>query len=148
MPNKVVEKHDTVSFFREKMQNHKQPLIFKVLDNYNILKNKCDDMVIVILCRRDGKMDHCITVWGKWIFDSNFKNALPLTVESLDLCCSSDESNDTFVQVVQAIICMNYRNYIDKTKKQKNNCMMNVREKTNAFAYFHKTICIYIQGMC
>ena len=97
MSNKVVEKHDTVSFFCEKMQNHKQLLLFKVLDNYNILKNKCDDMVNAILCGSDRKMDHCITVWGKWIFYSNYKNALPLTVESLDLCCSSDESNDTFV---------------------------------------------------
>lgn len=100
MSNKVVEKHDTVFFFREKMQNHKQLLLFKVLNNCNILKNICDDMVSAILCGSDGKMDHCITVWGNLIFDSNFKNMLPLTVESLDLCCSSDASNDMFVQVV------------------------------------------------
>ena len=45
----------------------------------------------------DGREDHCVVISQKWIFDSNFPNALPRTQESLDWCCSSDEQ---FPQIV------------------------------------------------
>jgi hypothetical protein len=56
----------------------------------------------------DGKEDHCVTLLGKWIFDSNFKRALPLCKEALDWCCSSDEVKDTFEKVVEARMFYNY----------------------------------------
>ena len=40
----------------------------------------------------DGKEDHCVVITQKWIFDSNLKVALPRNQESLDLCCSTDDS--------------------------------------------------------
>jgi hypothetical protein len=49
----------------------------------------------------DGKDDHCVVVTDRWIFDSNFKLALPRSKESFDLCCSSDEQKSTFVEVVE-----------------------------------------------
>ena len=69
---------------------------------WNILEGEDNDLLIVSLKGSDGKDDHCVTLFGKWIFDSNFKNALPLCKDSLDLCCSSDEKKDTFVSVAQA----------------------------------------------
>ena len=51
----------------------------------------------------DGKEDHCVVISQKWIFDSNFPNALPRTQESLDLCCSSDEHTSTFRKFPQIV---------------------------------------------
>jgi hypothetical protein len=53
----------------------------------------------------DGKDDHCVTVYGSWLFDSNFDYALPLTKEALDLCCLGEDTQDTFVSVSEARIC-------------------------------------------
>jgi hypothetical protein len=52
----------------------------------------------------DHKTDHAISIACNWIFDSNFEHALPLTQESLDLCCSSDNRKSTFVGVTR--VCM------------------------------------------
>jgi hypothetical protein len=44
-----------------------------------------------------------------------------LTKESLDLCCSSNTSEDYFVQVVEALMCTNLMHLEkkEKTKKEK-----------------------------
>ena len=34
-----------------------------------------------------GRIHHCVTVVGKFIFDSNFCFALLLTKDNLDYCC-------------------------------------------------------------
>ena len=48
--------------------------------------------------------DHCITVCGKWIFDSNLKFALPITKASLNYICLGNDTNEiTFVGVLNAI---------------------------------------------
>ena len=48
--------------------------------------------------------NHCITVCGKWIFDSNLESALPLTEASLNYICSSNDTDEiTFVGVLNAI---------------------------------------------
>ena len=50
------------------------------------------------------RIDHCITVCGKWIFDSNFEFALPLTKASLNYICSGNDSDEIkFVGVLHAI---------------------------------------------
>jgi hypothetical protein len=49
----------------------------------------------------DGKEDHCVVITQKWIFDSNFSVALPRTQKSLDLCCSTDDIQSTFVSFPQ-----------------------------------------------
>ena len=43
----------------------------------------------------DGKSDHVICIVGGWIFDSNIRRALPLSKESLDICCSDGVYNLT-----------------------------------------------------
>ena len=37
-----------------------------------------------------GGINHCVTGFGKWIFDSNFLFALPLTKNNLDYCFIND----------------------------------------------------------
>ena len=46
----------------------------------------------------DGKCDHAVAICGKWLFDSNFDQAMELSKEALDLCCSSHESKAKFVK--------------------------------------------------
>ena len=47
---------------------------------------------------------HCITVWGKWIFDFNLKFALPLTKASLNYIFSGNDTDEiTFVGNLHAI---------------------------------------------
>ena len=86
------------------------------IKNWDILENGDDDLVIVSLKGSDGKEDHCVALLGKWIFDSIFKNALPLSKEALDLCCSSDEKKETFISVTQARMFTNYK-YLVSSKK-------------------------------
>ena len=50
------------------------------------------------------RKDNCITICGKWIFDSNLEFALPLTKASLNYICSGNDTDDiTFVGVLRAI---------------------------------------------
>ena len=50
------------------------------------------------------RKDNCITVCGKWIFDSNLEFALPLTKASLNYICSGNDTDDiTFVGVLHYI---------------------------------------------
>jgi len=121
MSKKIMEKHNTISYFIDMLKKHTKPLNFKILkvNDWNIIKNEENNLIVVLLRGSDGKEDHCVTILGKWIFDSNLKNAIPLTKESLDLCCSSDDSNDHFVKVVQALLCTNYMNMMDKKAQKK-----------------------------
>ena len=41
-----------------------------------------------------GGIHHCVAVVGKWIFDSNFTFALPLTKENLEYCCINDNETE------------------------------------------------------
>ena len=50
------------------------------------------------------RTDNCITVCGKWIFDSNLESALPLTKASLNYICSGNYTDEiTFVGVLHVI---------------------------------------------
>ena len=87
------------------------------------MQNGKNDLVVVSLQGSDGKSDHCVTLLGKLIFDSNFEKALPLCCEALDLCCSSDEVKTTFHSVVEAILFPDYqfcKNTFTKKQKKKN----------------------------
>ena len=121
MSNKITEKHNTISYFIDMFRKTSKPLIFTKLKvrAWNILENEENNLVVVLLRGSDGKEDHCVTLFGKWIFDSNFKNALPLTKEYLDLCCSLDKSAEQFVEVVQALMCSNYMYMIHKKNQKK-----------------------------
>lgn len=72
---------------------------------WNILTESQNYLMCVMgLQSYDHKTDHAISIAGKWIFDSNFEYALPLTQHSLDMCCSSDSRSSTYVGVTR--VCM------------------------------------------
>ena len=49
-------------------------------------------------------IDHCITVCGKWIFDSNLKVELPLTQVLLNyIYCGNDTDENKFIGILHAI---------------------------------------------
>ena len=100
----------------------KQLHFCKITDKkWDILKNGPNDLVVTTLRGSDGKDDHCVTIYGSWLFDSNFDYALPLTKETLDLCCSAEGSNDTFESVGEARICKFFMNVEKKKRKKKSN---------------------------
>ena len=50
------------------------------------------------------RTDHCIAVYGKRIFDSNLKLALPLTQVCLNyICCGNDNDENKFIGLLQMI---------------------------------------------
>ena len=115
MHKKIVNCKDAVGRFSDYVRqiNEKfQFYIFKTKE-WNILENAQASLVLVTLGGSNGKQDHCVTLCGKWVFDSNFEYALPLCQESLDLCCSTDDIQAKFEKVVDARVCK----YIDVTEK-------------------------------
>ena len=58
-------------------------------------------MCLVGLLSNDAKTDHAVAVASNWIFDSNMERALPLSRESLDLCCSDAERKSTWLGVTR-----------------------------------------------
>jgi hypothetical protein len=64
--------------------------------NFDLLERREESIILTCIRGADGKEDHCIAVYQEWIFDSNFPNALPLSTQSLDLCCSSDDKVTLF----------------------------------------------------
>ncbi len=46
-----------------------------------------NSMTVVVPTGENGQVSHAVTIVGKWIFDANEIQALPLTQESLDICC-------------------------------------------------------------
>ena len=67
-----------------------------------------------------GNQSHCITIVGRWIFDSNFERALPLCIESFHMCCTDPEDNTGhkvwFKKIVRIVLV---------NKLQKNTCVYN-----------------------
>ena len=52
-----------------------------------------------------NRTDNCITVCGKWIFDSNLKVALTLTQVCINyICCDNETDENKFVSVLHGII--------------------------------------------
>ena len=45
-----------------------------------------DEFAIVTIRASDGAVNHCVTVCGTWLFDSNTATAMPFTRQSLDWC--------------------------------------------------------------
>ena len=87
-----------------------------------------NQLVVASLRGSDGKEEHCVTIFDKWVFDSNFEYALPLSRESLDICCSSEDTNDKFVSVAEARLCR-YTDVLDFKKKKEQVLAMSKKRK-------------------
>ena len=54
-------------------------------DAFDILNDISELFTLVQLTESIGNANHAISIVGHWIFDSNYKKALCLTQESLDI---------------------------------------------------------------
>ena len=73
---------------------------------FDIIKNVSEHVTLVQLMESLGNVNHAISIVGRWIFDSNYKKALCLTQESLDLIWSpsvGEEQVATFWYVFYAV---------------------------------------------
>ena len=71
---------------------------------YDILWNQYTYTTVFLLLDIWHRIDHCITVCGKWIFYSNLKVALPLTQVLLNyICCGNDTDENKCIGVLHAI---------------------------------------------
>ena len=74
---------------------------------YDIFQNHSNYPTVCLLLDTEHRTYHCITVCGKWIFDSNLEFALPLIKASLNYICSGNDTDDiAFVGVMHAIIAV------------------------------------------
>ena len=60
----------------------------KKKDSYDILIDIIKNITLVKLMDSLVNVEHSISVLGYWIFDSNYKRALVLNKESLDMICA------------------------------------------------------------
>ena len=68
------------------------------------MQNHSNDPTMCVLLDTAHRTDHCITVYGKWIFDSNLEFALPLAKAWLNYICSGNDTDEiTFVGVLHTI---------------------------------------------
>ena len=57
-----------------------------------------------LLLDTEHRSDHCITVCGKWIFDSSFEVEFPITQDCLNYTGRGNDTDEiTFVCVLHAI---------------------------------------------
>ena len=74
------------------------------IPEYDKLQNQSNYPTVCMLLDTSHWADNCITVCGKWIFDSNLELALPLTRAWLNYICSGNDTDEiTFVGGLCAI---------------------------------------------
>ena len=105
MAKQFEHKVEAVSEFIKVLRNKYKALNGKKEDikTYDLLKIEPSELVMACLRGADGMEDHCIAVYDRWIFDSNFSKALTLTKKSLDLCCSSTEVTSFYTGCTQIV---------------------------------------------
>ena len=62
--------------------------MWKKNDDFDVLNDISEDVTLVQLMDSIVNVNRAISIVGCWIFDSNYKKALCLTQESLDIICS------------------------------------------------------------
>ena len=61
---------------------------YKKKGSYDILKDTSENFILVQLMDYLGNLNHDISVVGCWMFESNYKTALVLNREPLDIICA------------------------------------------------------------
>ena len=61
---------------------------------YDTFRNRSTYPTACLLLDTWHRTDHCITVCGKWIFDSNFEVAFPLTQDCLNFTYLGNDTNE------------------------------------------------------
>ena len=71
---------------------------------YNILWDVSYYPTVCLLLDTSHRTDHCITLCGKWIFDSNIEVIFPLTQDCLNYICRGNDTDEIrFFVVLHAI---------------------------------------------
>ena len=98
MGNRFKNKHNSFSLFLKNLQKKHKHLTPRreQPSTFDLLESKPASLVMSCIRGADGKEDHCICVYNKYIFDSNFDNALALTRDALNVCCSSSEKGTVY----------------------------------------------------
>ena len=81
--------------------------ILKKSDAFDILNDISEDVTLVQLMGSLGNVNNAISILGYWIFDSNYKKALCLTQELLDILCSPSIDED-LVETFQSVFLYCY----------------------------------------
>ena len=79
---------------------------YKQKGSYDILTDISEDFTLVQLMDSLGNVNHAISFVGYWIFDSNYKKALVLNMESLGIICApyfGEEQAANFETVFYAV---------------------------------------------
>ena len=76
----------------------------KFTTTYDILRNESTYPNLCLLLDTRYWNDHCITVCGKWISDSNFKLPSPLIQACLNYTCRGNDPNENNCFVVLHVI--------------------------------------------
>ena len=72
--------------------------------SYDIFWNRSTYPTVCLLTDTWYRTNHCITVCGKWTFDSNFEVAVPLKQDCLNYNCRGNDTYDNkCVGVLHAI---------------------------------------------
>ena len=78
----------------------------KKMHEYKSLEDISENINLIKLMDSLGNVDHSISVFGNWIFDSNYEKSLVLNRASLDMICTpsvGEEQADIFEPVVTAV---------------------------------------------
>ena len=74
---------------------------------YDIFWHRSNDPTVYLLLEKTHRTDHCITVCGNCIFDSNFEVTFPITYDFLNYICRGNDTDEIkFVGVLHAIIAV------------------------------------------
>ena len=90
--------------YREKKRIHCRIQELYTFTTYDIFQNQSNYPTVWLLLDTEHQAVHCITVCGKWIFDSNLISVLPLTRALLNYICSGNDTDKIeFIDVLHAI---------------------------------------------
>ena len=64
--------------------------------SFDILHDTNEDVTLVQLMESIGNFNCVVCIVGYWVFYSNYKNEIPLTLDSLKLLCSHLEWEGMF----------------------------------------------------
>ena len=83
-------------------KNKKKPCL-DVIDGIPQLKDS--QMLVILLRASDNSMNHVVTIYKNWIFDSCENQALPLCKEGLDVCTRENaRDNSCFIGFVNGLL--------------------------------------------
>ena len=78
-------------------------------------------------------INHAVSIFAKWIFDSNLKKVLPLMVEYLNLICSSSDGENIFTFFEECFLMSGSSTIKEKIRKSINSIFYYMEEKRTEF---------------